>query len=122
MVSGRKLERGLLMSALMKNMKSFVTALALIFAIGITACSSMEVNTQKDPQADLAKYKTFAWAPTQHSAGNSPNASILEETVKAEVEKQLFAKGLQKAEGTEPDLLIAYSARAQQDVAYGAAP
>ncbi len=104
-----------------KNL-SFKLAFASVMLVAIASCSSTEVKTEKDPQANLAQYKTYAWAPPSPGALTKPNASILDETVKADTDQQLTAKGLQQTSPDQADLLVSYSARTKDKVTYGAEP
>jgi hypothetical protein len=80
----------------------------------------MEVSANKAPGADLAKYRTFAWAPQPNRP--EPKASLLDQNVKADVQQQLATKGLLPAGDTPPDLLISYTAKSQTEYEYGGGP
>lgn len=86
----------------------------------MTGCSSMEVNTAKDPQANFANYKTYAWAPEALAPGQA--ASVFDATVKSDVDQQLLAKGWTKVPVKDADLLISYTAKTRNNVSYGVAP
>lgn len=93
-------------------------ACASVVILSVLGCSSTEVKTEKDPQANLAQYRTYAWAP-ENPASDGPDASILDETVKADTDKILAAKGLQKTAPSEADLLVSYTAKTSTRVTYG---
>jgi hypothetical protein len=86
----------------------------------LAACSSMRVNSAQAPNTDLSQYHTFAWAK-QSSDNSSPQSSILDQSVKTDVENQLASKGLTPATNS-PDLLISYSAKSKDSLEYGAEP
>lgn len=104
------------------NSKRLSTALAIASFIGIAACSSTEIKTSQDPQANLAQYKTYAWAPEAQPSTEKPNSSILDETVKSSVQQQLAAKGFQQVPTSEAQLLISYTANSANEITYGPAP
>lgn len=98
------------------------TAILSSISFVLASCSTMQVQTGKDPQADLYKFHTYAWAPQVAPNPDKPPASLLDQTVISQVEKDLAQKGYAPAlAGAKPDLLISYSAMAQDTVEYGAA-
>jgi hypothetical protein len=86
----------------------------------LAACSTMNVTTAKDPTADLSKYRTYAWAPEPKTpSGEVLPKSIMDQTVKANVEKNLVSKNLVPVTpGEQPDLLIAYAAITRNAASY----
>jgi hypothetical protein len=84
--------------------------------LGLASCSTLSVQTANDPHADLSKYKTYQWARA------STPSSILDQTVKSSVEKELASKGLSPTEGTKPDLLVSYFGSARNEVNYYGSP
>lgn len=84
------------------------------------ACSSgPEVRTQRSPQADLANYKTYAWAPQSQleqpkEFSQRPN-DILDQQIKGETNQWLQNKGLTQS-AKNPDLQVAYSVRTQDQL------
>src|SRR5687767_1111448 len=99
-----------------------VASITVASTLVLFACSTMKVQTAKDPQANLSKYKTYTWAPESASPGSRPHASILDQTVKASLEKELAKKGLVRAENTEPDLWVSYFAVSRESLTYGVSP
>src|SRR4051794_23426111 len=61
----------------------------------LSACSSMKTEISKDPQANLAQYKTYAWM--QRETPTQGNASVVDQVVRSSVDKELAAKGLRPA-------------------------
>jgi hypothetical protein len=86
--------------------------------MSLAACSSMDVKTGKDPQADFSRFRTFAWTEQPIEARQVRPSSILDQTVKASVERELPRRGLTPAAGAPPDLLIGYVAGAQTAMSY----
>jgi len=95
--------------------------LALTALSSFAACSNMEVNTAQAPDTNFAQYKTYAWAQTTENVGTQ-EGSILDQTIKSTLQDQLASKGLSPAEGSTPDILISYTAKAREGVEYGVAP
>lgn len=84
-----------------------------------TACSSMQVQTGGDPQADLSRYKTYSWAPDVAPEPGT-HRTLLDQTVVSAVQMELAEKGLTPAPlGTQPDLLISYYGVARNEVTVG---
>jgi hypothetical protein len=90
--------------------------------LSISGCSSLDVKADKDPKANLAKYKTYAWAEEPKTTPNKKVTSILDETVKADVDQQLASKGLQKVPASQADLIVSYSAMTKNRISYGMSP
>jgi hypothetical protein len=75
----------------------------------LLACSHAKVETQFDPKAEYGRYKTWSWiaeepGPEQAQAVRNPAVLGL---VRSAVERELAARGLARATGAEPDLLVA---------------
>ena len=69
----------------------------------MAACSTLSVHTDRDPNADFSKYKTYAWAPKMETR----TTPLLEERIQAAVDSELAEKGLRKAaEGEATDLIV----------------
>lgn len=75
-------------------------ALAGALALGMTACSSLELNTDYNPSTDFSKYRTFAF-----KEGARPRNPQAARSVQYAVETALAGKGMKLVE-TGADLLI----------------
>ena len=93
-------------------LRNAVSLLAPAIAMFVIGCASgtatshytpVSVTSDYSGDTDFQTYKTYAWLP-QPSVKKEP---VLDRQIKAAVDSQLFAKGLQKSP-TEPDLLLAY--------------
>jgi uncharacterized protein DUF4136 len=73
--------------------------LVLLLALPTTARAAVDVGY--DTQVDFTQFKTFAWT----EGGSKAPRIVTENRIHAEVEKELAAKGIKKAEG-EADLLV----------------
>jgi hypothetical protein len=101
--------------------KSILTVLLLLGLNGMVffGCSSMDINTKQDPQANLANYKTYAWAPTESTETDTATLrrrEILVKTLLQSVDTQLAIKGYKKVPPESADFLVAYSAATRDKV------
>jgi len=90
-----------------KALRISLMAAALVAGSG---CSSISVQTNYDPGADFAKYKTYSWLETQQISSPFVRAHI-----EAAVDKQLQAKGLLRTD-TGADLKVAVHTRFSKEV------
>lgn len=106
-----------------------ITIPAITSALFMLGCSSINVQTEKAPEADLSRYNTFKWATQQdlqQIASANPEAKqryenfaatrhtaknqTLENHVKSETESKLIQDGLKPVSAGQPDLLVTYFA------------
>jgi hypothetical protein len=86
---------------------------AALVAAGIAAaagCASPppQPDSMRDPQADFAAYRTFAWMNGSDGTADAPLA-LLDSNIRAAIEAELARRGYATAPaGTTPDLRIAY--------------
>jgi hypothetical protein len=79
----------------------------VIGAIALFGCSGIELSTQKNPNADLARLRTFDWQRPR--PGGSPN-SIIDSQIEQSLQADLARIGLQPVrKGESPDFLISYN-------------
>lgn len=94
------------------NGTTFAKRLTLIvFLTALAGCSTMEVNTDYDPQADFSNLKTFAWIDEPQKPTGDPRIDdnpFLKSRVHAAVDRELAAKGFVPATSGNPDFLVAY--------------
>ena len=76
----------------MKLQKIFLTLCCLIMASGIAL--AQKVSVTKDPASDFSQYKTYAWGPENHKAGNPMTDQAITEGIDA----QLASHGLTKVQ------------------------
>jgi hypothetical protein len=88
-------------------MKLSTTLIGLAVALLLQACSSTNVTTDFDRQANFAKYRTFGWMPVPDNANQMFNNSLIRKHVQNAVTSALTAKGMHPSAGS-PDILIAY--------------
>ena len=77
-----------------------VRALAAALALGLAACSTLELNTDYTPGTDFSKYRTFEFRPAAQ-----PKNPVAARSVSYAVGQALEAKGMKEVE-KDGDLLI----------------
>jgi hypothetical protein len=92
----------------MKTSIPMFKAAAFVSLLALAACSSMDVYTARAPETHLANYHTYSWAP-QLQSPNPPADSILDQTVRASVERQLATRGMKQVPPQMADLLVSYT-------------
>ena len=102
------------------NMKpqKFVNAIpALLFAIllwTIQGCG-IEAHVQKDPAAQLSKYKTFNWLTKDDSVAKK-YTDFQDKNVKASISKELQSKGFKELTNGYADISVDYDVMVETDV------
>jgi len=85
----------------------------LILLVAAAAVSAQKVKVTADPNADLAKYKTYQWDKPL-----PPGNPIIQQAIINSIEQALSAKGLkQVTEGA--DVTVVYFAAANTDIQIG---
>lgn len=96
------------------------TLLTLATLALLAACSPLTVNYDYDNTADFTKYKTYTWMAKPASlpsnpAGSPQNSDLLDRRIRASVEAELNARGLND-NAEAPDLLAVYHLGVQDKV------
>jgi hypothetical protein len=89
----------------MKIINSFILfALALL----MFSCSSVTVKTDYDREYDFSTFKTYRWASAQEMNPNDELARhpLVQKRVMDAVNRTLTAKGMQKVEGDDFDVVV----------------
>jgi hypothetical protein len=74
-------------------------SLLAVCVIGLGACSSMKIQSDWDPEVNLAGAQTWSWADVSQKETGNPvidNDDIFAGRVRSAVERELAAKGLRK--------------------------
>ena len=91
----------------------------LVLAAALAGCSSLKVNTEYDPAAPYASYKTYAWVANGPGPEEAPaiRNPIVQAQVVAAVDRELAKKGftLTRPEAN-PDLLVSVHGWSQQRI------
>jgi hypothetical protein len=89
---------------------------ALCGMLLITAVSVLaQITSDMDPDADFSQYKTFGFTPGTviNQGQKETNNTIMDDKVDNAVTAELTSKGLRR-DDTNPDLIITYTAGAQE--------
>lgn len=91
-------------------MRTLTKVLVLGAALVAVAALAAEISIDADKTVDHSAFKTYAWNGGTPSPDPAVNAAIV-----GDIDEQLAAKGLKKADGT-PDLYVHYHVKQQDDV------
>jgi len=82
----------------------FLTAAALL----LSGCGP-NIQTEKDPDADLTGYESFSWVAPEQNEVRDPvlDSELLEKKVRRAIESTLAARGFTPDEG-DPDFYVTY--------------
>ena len=87
-------------------MKYFLILVSLGMFL-LTACSSLDVKTDYDPQQDFSTYKTYAWYTGKMPADDALSANpLIQKRVMNSVNKELESKGYKLTESGDPDFVV----------------
>jgi hypothetical protein len=89
-----------------------------VLVLVLASCAPVRVNSYVGRDADLHRYRTYAWAPADAvSTGDArlDNNTFFSDRVRQAVDARLRDRGFEKVSG-QPDLLVHYHARVQQRI------
>lgn len=89
----------------MKKMGLYIAGILAVGALLLTGCAAA-VHIEKDAQADLNKYKTFAWI--NENNGKKSKANGLEDKSVHEAVSRELQKSSWREVNSNPDVLISY--------------
>jgi len=88
---------------------------AVLFLVSMAA-NAQSVRYNAAPGTDFSKYKTYKWVRIENA--QYPN-QIVDEQIKASIDRQLASKGLAKVED-DPDLVVVYQAAVNSEKQWNA--
>jgi hypothetical protein len=90
----------------------------LLPVIALVACSQFSVRSARDPGADFARLRTYAWMPLDQvePADQRVLDRYIDTRIRAAVDRELGAKGFRPAAG-EPDFYLNYRVSTSPDEA-----
>jgi len=94
-------------------------AALLLAAFAISSCATMGVSSYIERGTDMARYQTYGWAPAGSLSTGDPrldNNPFFHGRIQSDVEKQLAARGFEKATAGTPDLLVHYHVSISQRI------
>ena len=102
-------------------MREFIAVLLL--AVSLSCMAKTQIGSNYDPAAPYSSLKAYSWAPheMQDPATANFDEEFVQTHVRAAVNEQLAAKGLQKR-ASNPDFLIHWTAFAGAALAVGRGP
>jgi hypothetical protein len=82
----------------------------ILLVVAWTACASVRVSVDYDPNEDFSTYRTFTWFPRPRPATGDYRVDnpLLDQRVRAAVEQTLTARGYRKLEDRAPDFYVNY--------------
>ena len=85
-------------------------ALALCFAVSFTACATIKVSQDYDPDFDFGTVNTYRWAPDFVPSGGPPEVDndLVHNRIRGSIETQLSARGFREQNDPTPDVWVAY--------------
>lgn len=84
--------------------------MSVLLLIAVAGCSTVQVQSDVDPQIDLSKYATYGWLTTKDARVDNirvENALVVE-SVRESIEKNLDKKGYVKVGKDQADFLVAW--------------
>jgi hypothetical protein len=88
-----------------------------VCGLAVTGCATMNVSSHVQNGLDFARYHTYDWGPADALPTGDPRLDknpFFQDHVMGAVEKQMAARGYERAESEAPDLLIHYHASINQ--------
>jgi len=97
-------------------MKILYRLMPLLLLVFIMSCSSVTVKTDFDPEYDFSTFKTYRWASAKELNPNDELAQhpLIQKRVMAAVDKTLTAKGMQKVESGDADVVVVAHAESKE--------
>jgi hypothetical protein len=89
----------------------FLQILLSVFITTLAGCVSISVSSDFDPATDFSNYQTYAWERDESTPSGDPRLDdnpFFDSRVRAGVERQLTAKGLELSSTGNPDMLLHY--------------
>lgn len=94
-------------------------ALIVLFWIGLSGCApSVKVVTDRDPDANLSAYQTFAWVgehPLIAVRSNQTPSPLLEKRIMRAIRNNLESRGYRYSENN-PDFAIAFTVGSREKI------
>lgn len=85
--------------------------------LALASCSTYQVSFERTPGVDFSKYKTYAWAQPDNSAGKYVNKQYLNDRVIYYSNQQLAKKGM-TIDVNKPDVVFSFQSYSQDKVEY----
>ena len=105
--------------------------LAALLFTALCSCSTLRVNTDYDPEFDFSGFRSWSWLTGPQAGTVDPRlpSGLVEERIRAALEKHLAARGFERSSSGTPDFRVGYHATVEDKVdvrtvnrAYGYGP
>ena len=101
----------------MKRASHTLITLLILALAGLTACQTVQVESDYDETVDFARYQTFDWLPQPRNAPHNDQINdILDNRIKRAIEAELVTDGYQKNQRGRPDLYVVYHAATRRQI------
>ncbi len=110
---------------------AFARVLAALLVTALCACSTLRVSSDYDPAFDFSGFRTWNWLTGPQAGTVDPRlpSGLVEERIRAALEKHLAALGFERSATGTPDFRVGYHAAVEDKVdvqtinrAYGYGP
>ena len=94
-----------------------LSTVALLLAAAAAGCAPITVGAHLERSANFAEYVSYDWEPPDNLPVGDPrldNNPFFNDYLQGAVERRLAAKGFERAQGQQPDLLVHYHATVSQ--------
>lgn len=93
-------------------------AAALVLALALAACSSVQVNSDWDPEANFASLRTWKWQKaTPAATGNARlDDPLVHKRIQAAIRAALTGRGYRELSEGAPDFEVAYHVAINQQI------
>ena len=93
---------------------------AAALTLALSACASIDVTTDFDPETDFARLRTFAWMEGSGGGAGDPRVSgdLMDQRFRRAIESELVSKGMQKATSGRPDVFVGYQVALDDQIDY----
>jgi hypothetical protein len=101
----------------MSNRQLSSLAVAGALAVGLSACTTIPVRTDANPNLSVAMCHTYAFAPEHMANADQPAAygnPLNAERLRVAIESNLSAKGLQRVDRANADCVVGYAMGSRQ--------
>jgi len=99
-----------------------VPTAAIVLALGLAGCATMQVRSFVERGANLRQYHTYAWAQAKARSTGDPRLDgneFFDRRVREAIDRELPERGFARATAGAGDLLVRYHASVSQKIDLG---
>jgi len=99
-------------------MHKFILSIFLLFVMTVGACTGVRVSQDYDLGKPLPVMTTYRWQAAAQAATGDVRVDnpLLNERIRGAIDKTFTAKGFKKANGDDPDFVVAYQFTIKQKI------